>query len=500
MSSRGLIKSMLVTGGAQVVSIVISIIRMKVLALLLGPSGIGLFSLFNSLKDIVAGTAGLGMGSSSVRQIASDRENAQELSRVRRVLLAAHLVQGSIAMLGVWLLRQPISVWLMGDDTYATEVGLVGIAVLLTLMSVAQTALLRGLRRIADLGRVTVLGALVATVTGLSAVWMFGQAGLIWFLLAQPLGTVLVALYFTRRLPPPTTDRPSLPELWRVWKPMAKLGSVFMLGGLATPATLLLVRSWINRDLGLDAAGQFAAAWGISMTYVGFLLTAMAADYYPRLTEVIRDRDATTRLMNDQSQLGLAIGGPVLLLLIGLAPWVIQLLYSDAFQPAVALLQWQTVGNVFKLASWPLAFAFAASGRSKVFLLTEISWNLVFIGLFWLGLGFFGLKIAGFAFLAAYVLYLGTVAFIVRRLHGFRWERLSVQLMGTHAVLAFALLALSLSLPLAGAVASVVLALVTGLAGLRVVVQKIGSEGRLASRIARLYTRIGWPVETKDDE
>ena len=59
------------------------------------------------------------------------------------------------------------------------------------------------------------------------------------------------------------------------------------------------------------------------MTYVGFLLGAMGADYYPRLTEVIHDKVAAVRLMNDQAQLGLAIGGPVLLLLIGLAPWVI---------------------------------------------------------------------------------------------------------------------------------------------------------------------------------
>ena len=63
---------------------------------------------------------------------------------------------------------------------------------------------------------------------------------------------------------------------------MAKLGAAFMLGGLATAATLLLVRGHISQELGLDAAGYLAAAWGITMTYVGFLLGAMGADYYPR--------------------------------------------------------------------------------------------------------------------------------------------------------------------------------------------------------------------------
>ena len=68
------------------------------------------------------------------------------------------------------------------------------------------------------------------------------------------------------------------------------------------------------------------------MTYVGFLLGAMGADYYPRLTEVIHDKVAAVRLMNEQAQLGLAIGGPVLLLLVGLAPWVISLLILQRFR------------------------------------------------------------------------------------------------------------------------------------------------------------------------
>ena len=85
--SRGLIKSMLIIGSAQVVNILISIVRMKVLAGLLGPSGVGLLSIYNSLQGMVQQTAGLGIGSSGVREIASARVDEATLSGVRRVLL-----------------------------------------------------------------------------------------------------------------------------------------------------------------------------------------------------------------------------------------------------------------------------------------------------------------------------------------------------------------------------------------------------------------------------
>lgn len=485
---------MLVIGSAQAINILISIVRMKALAVLLGPSGVGLLSIYNNLQGMVTQTAGLGMGSSGVRQIASVKGEEQALSRVRRVLLAAHLMQGVFAMVAVWLLRAQISEWLFGDRTYATEVGLIGLAILLTLLGTAQTALLQGMRRIGDLGRVTVLSALVGTIAGLAAVWFYGEAGLIWFVVVQPLATIVIAIRYTRRLPKPTAAHPKAAEIWDVWKPMAKLGAAFMLGGLATTATLLLVRSRITQELGLEAAGQFAAAWGITMTYVGFLLGAMAADYYPRLTEVINDRAAATRLMNDQAQLGLAIGGPVLLLLIGLAPWAITLLYSAEFAPAVELLQWQTVGNVFKLASWALAFSIVAAARSKTFFLMELSFNIVFLVMIWLLLPVLGLQVTAIAFLVGYIVYFAIVNILAHTLQGFRWQPLSLLLLALHVVLALALLALARTVPEAAAIASVCLALGTGLFGLRVVLIKMGPEGRVAARFARIYAAIGWPI------
>ncbi len=492
--SRGLIQSMLVIGSAQAVNILISIVRMKVLAVLIGPSGIGLLSIYNNLQGMVQQTAGLGMGSSGVRELASSRAEEATLSRVRRVLFASHLVQGTLAMLAVWLLRVPIASWLFGDAARATEVGLIGIAILLALLGAAQTALLQGMRRIAYLGRVTVIGAFVGTLVGLAAVWLQGESGLIWFILVQPVATVLIALHYTRLLPKPTAARLSLVAIWDVWKSMAKLGFAFMLGGLATTATLLLVRGRISQELGLDAAGHFAAAWGIAMTYLGFLLGAMGTDYYPRLTEVIRNRVATVRLMNDQAQLSLAIGGPILLLLIGLAPWVITLLYSADFGPAVTLLQWQTVGNVFKLASWALGFSIVASAHGKTFLLVQVNFNILFLVMLWPTLASFGIQAAGPAFLIAYFLHFCLLNILVRRIHGFRWQALSLSLMILHAGLAVALLALALLAPLAAAVISPLLAAATGLFGLRVVLVKIGSEGRVASRLTRLYAGIGWRI------
>ncbi len=254
-----------------------------------------------------------------MRQIAVTKGDETALSQVRTVLFAGTILQGLVAMALVWMLRFPLARYLIGDEAQATEVGLVGVAVLFTLVASSQTALLRGMRRIGDLAKITIAGAVVGTAFGLTAVWLEGESGLIWFVIVQPVAAVVLALAYTRRLPKRSAARLSPSRMWQVWHPMATLGAVFMLGHLATTGTLLVVRGRIASDLGLDAAGLFSASWGIAMQYVGFLLGAMSADYFPRLSEIIHDRPAANRLMNDQAQLCLALGGPILLLLVGLS-------------------------------------------------------------------------------------------------------------------------------------------------------------------------------------
>lgn len=495
MSARGLLRSMAIIGSAQAVRILITIVRAKLVALWLGPTGIGLLSVLNNMREMAALGAGLGLSTSGVREISSAKGAVETLSRVRRVLFGALLLQGIVAMLAIWLARDALARWLLGSTVHGTEVGLVGVAVFLFLVAGSQTALLQGMRRIGDLGRVTIWSTLLGSIGGLIGIWAYGLNGLIWLVLLPPLASILVAWRYTRRLPPPTAIRMTPGEVWQAWRPMVALGVVFMLGMLATTGTLLTVRLRITQDFGLDAAGHFAAAWSITTIYVGFLLQALGADYFPRLTEVIGDRQAATQLMNDHIQLSLALGGPILLVLIGCAPWLIQLLYSPEFGPAVPLLQWQTVGNIFKLGHWALGFVFVAAARSGVFLFLQLNFNFLYLGILLFGLPMFGLTIAGVGFLIAHILHFGVVALLARWLQGFRWQVLSLRVLGLHVLLSLALLALSLNFPVAGAFAGIALGLCTVLLGGRIVITKIGSHGRLVSRMAKIYELIGWPIK-----
>mgnify|MGYP001392221096 CR=1 FL=1 len=424
-SYRTILRSSSIMGMSSVLNVVFGILRMKVAALLLGPAGVGLIGMYQNLLQTAATVASMGVGTAGTRQIAAAhaQEDVTAATAVHRALfwgtVALSLVGGTVfALLGNWIAER-----LLGDAARAAEVRWLGLGVALTVAAGSQSALLTGLRRIGDVARIQIGSAAVATVLGVAALWAWGQAGLLAMVLVAPAATFAQGLWYTRRLRAPTKTVIAWRQITDQLRELTRLGVAFMVSGLVATLGQLAVRSIVQRESGADALGQFQAAWSIGMLYLGFVLGAMATDYYPRLAATMAEPEAATRLVNEQTEVALLLCGPVLLALLGTAPWVIHLLYSPAFAPAADILRWQLLGDVLKVMSWPLGFVLLASGAGKTFIATEALGMGAFVAVTALAVKPFGPVGTGWAFLVMYLCYLPCVYAIARTRIGFRWRR-----------------------------------------------------------------------------
>ena len=400
-------------------SMIIGIVKVKVLAVLVGPAGIGLMGLYQNIMGMASKAASGGLDRSGVRQVAASADDAETLSIIRRALWLGNLILGVLGIAILWLLREPLSQWVFGDTVHAGDVAWLGAGLMLTLMAGSQTALLQGLRRINELAKVSVLSALVGALVGILAVYLLGKDGVLWFVLTAPAANFLLASYYAARI-----QRQQVPfdlaGIQQQWLAMLKLGMPLVSAGLLTLATQLAVRAIVQREFGLEGAGYFQAAWAISFTYIGFVLNAMAMDYYPRLTMAISDHERAEELVNEQAEMALLLAGPMLMAMITFAPWVILLLYAESFSPAAEILKWQVLGDIFKVASAPIVFIFLATGRGSVVIGIQLVWSAAYLGPLVLGIPEFGLVTAGIGFYAAYLVYFAVVTIVANKLTGFK--------------------------------------------------------------------------------
>lgn len=497
-SYRQILRSSSIIGGASVINIVVGLLRIKVAAVLLGPAGVGLIGLLTSLAGTASAVAGLGLNNVGTRQIAEATGRSDDIAAAaaRRALFWGTLV---LALLGAgvfWVLRGELATRVLGDASLSGEVGWLALAVALTVAAGSQSALLNGMRRIGDLARVSVLSALLSIVLGVGALLLWGRGGLMVFVIAGPLAGFLLGHIYVARLPKVEAPPTPLPLLARQWRIMARLGAAFMVAGLAATLGQLLVRTQVQRELGPDALGYFQAAATISMTYIGFVLGAMGADYYPRLTAAMRDPIAVNRMVNEQTEVALLLAGPVFLAMMGLAPWVIELLYARSFHPAAEVLRWMVLGDVLKVASWPLGFIILAAGDGRAYMLTESLAASLFVFLTWLGLPLLGVAATGVAFLAMYMVYLPMVYWLARRGTGFRWAGPVRRQIGWLLLGALVVLVVAAWSSLFGALAGLIGGVVSGIFGIRRLAHKsefVGSVGRLGMRCRDLILKIRFP-------
>lgn len=424
-SHRQILRSSSIIGGASVINILIGLLRIKVVAVLLGPAGVGLVGILHNLMSAASTVSSMGVGNVGTRQIAeaAGRGDQAGIDAARRALFWGTMILAVIGAGVFWLLRNQLAQWVLDDAALADIVGWLAVGVALSVAGSAQGALLAGMRRIGDIARAQITSALISTALGIAAISWLGEKGFLLFILVVPLSSFVVTHIFVSRLPVIQSPRTPLRTMLSQWKIMIRLGGAFMLAGLASILGQLAVRTLVQRELGDDSLGYFHAAFTISMTYLVFVLGAMGTDYYPRLTAAIHNHERANQLVNEQTEVALLLAGPVLLAMLALAPWIIKLLYSAEFAPAVSILRWQILGDVLKVISWPMGFILLANGKGKIFMLKEIAVMSVFVFFVWLLLPSLAIESTGIAFLIMYVVNVPVLVVLTKVLTGFVWSR-----------------------------------------------------------------------------
>lgn len=423
-SYKSILKSTSIVGGAQIVKIIFDIIRSKALALLIGPAGIGLIGAYNSSLQVIQKISGLGISFSAIRDVAKANHSSDktEISVTVYVLRRVVIITGIFGTLIVFMLSDVLSNFTFGNYEYSLELKFLSVIILLNLVSGGQSALIQGMRRIKDLSKITVIGAVFSTIFSIPLMFFFGIDGIIPFLIMVAATQLFFSWIYAKKV---NTEKIklSLIEIIQKSTGMIKLGLAFMGGGLATAAGLYLIRVIIIRKMDIEAAGYYQAAATLSSIYIGIILDAMAKDFYPRLTAVADNAKESIRIINEQTEIGILLAAPGLLFTLAAAPYLIQLFYSSAFAVSYEILRWMILGIFLRVVSWPLGYLFVARGKGKIYFFTQLIFNVVHVLLIFYLVDFFSISGTGIAFVILYLFHVVFMKILTTSENNFRWSK-----------------------------------------------------------------------------
>ncbi len=414
---RQIFKATSIFGSVQVFQVLMNIIKSKVIALLLGPAGIGLLGLLNSTLDVLKSVSGLGLETGAVKEVseAVAQDDASALARTLKVLRRCVWFTGVAGLLFTLCLSPLLSQWTFGDRSYTWLFAVLSVVVLLDAISTGQTAALQGMRRIAHLAKAGLLGSFFALVASLPLFYFFPEQSIVLFILISAVVVLIFSSLYARKIKTIKVQVSASETARRGWI-MGKLGLAMTLSGAFSVLAAYLIKTYITHKSGIDEAGLYQSAFSIAEGYFGLIFAAMATDYFPRLAGINKDYHKMGDEVNKQTEIGLLIALPCIVCALFFMPLIVRLLYSSDFFGSMECMRWILLGNIFKICSWSLSYVLIATGKSIVFTLSNLISDIVYVGLVFLGYHLYGLDGIGMAFLLYYLLFFGAMYTITKRM------------------------------------------------------------------------------------
>jgi O-antigen/teichoic acid export membrane protein len=361
---------------ASATGLVIGLLRSKLVAVLLGPSGVGILAnlgIYNSFVG-TAGTAFAGQGSTRAIAAARAQRDDSRIDWLIRYSFLIPTVVGVLVLLATVVLAQQISGLVMGDTQYAYLIAISAIAIPITLMAASYSGVLQGFLRIGSLAKANITTTIVSVIVTVALILPFGLTGAV--VAVSVVALVQLGIFFVRepwvirgrkwrrRL---SFDRPAL-------HPVLQLGFASVVLTIASTLVSLVIRSDIVRVLGIDPNGIYQPVSAISDTYLEMLISSTSFYLFPRLTELLsagRRSEAAGEIGHGMRVI-LAVTVPLLLLAIAFGEPIVTLLYSERFRPAADPLAIQMTGNVLKVIIWCASAALLPLGYYRTWLVVGL--------------------------------------------------------------------------------------------------------------------------------
>lgn len=405
-SYSSILKSIGLFGGVKVFQILVSILKNKLVAILLGPVGMGISGMITSTTSLVNSLFSFGLHTSSVREIAKAVKNKDEqgLSKIIYTLRRIILLTGLLGTVVTFICAPILSQISFGNGDYTLPFRIVSIILLLDQLSMGQTAIMQGTFNYKYMASSNMIGSLLGLCISVPFYYLWGQRAIVPVIVVSSLSQLLLTYYFSKKVKViPFTQ--TLKETFIVGKGMIVLGFAIALSGILTSAQTYVLRGFIANFGSIADIGLYMAGIAIATQYIDVILQAMGTDYSPRLASVSDDNDAFISVINRQINLMITLVTPFIITFILFVSQLITLLYSTKFLPIIGMVEWVMFGMFFRAFSWCMSYSMIAKGESKTFFVNELLTKCYSLGFSILGYYFYGFTGMGIAFCLTYICY-----------------------------------------------------------------------------------------------
>lgn len=420
-SYGSIVKAIGLFGGVKVIQILVGIIKNKLVAVLLGPSGMGIVGLITSNTQLVKTITDCGLHTSSIREISKSYTSGDEdkASRTISVFQKLVILTGLLGSIIVLVFAKQLSQISFGNHDYTLAFRLVSLTLLLDQLCVGQTALMQGTFHYKWMARSALLGSIIGLFISIPLYYIWNTKAIVPVIIISSLTALLLSWYYSNKVKIKKTTV-SMKEAVVEGRGMLLLGIAIAASSIIRVGKAYGLRIFISHFGGIAEVGLFTSGMAISIQYVDVILSSMGSDYSPRLSAIVDDNNKFVEAINKQIRLMCALLLPIMILFIVFVKELVIALYSKEFIAIESMVVWMMFSMFLRAISWCLSFPLVAIGSPKLYFWNEFSselYSLVFSVIGYYCWCFLGL---GLAFFLTQLCFTVQMFLVSRKFYNFR--------------------------------------------------------------------------------
>lgn len=410
--SRTIVKAMGLFGSIQIFNILCSIIRTKLIALWIGPTGMGLFAIFNSAIEMIGNITNLGLRTSSIRNISQETDKNGGLDRICTVVRRWSVALGIIGAIVIALASPILSQMSFGDKNHVWGYIALSIAIMANTLTNGEHSILQGTALLKKLAKASLYGAFTGLLLSIPLFYFLGENSIIPSIICYSLSILFFSYLLRNKDVGIKGQTLSVKDTINIGKDFLKLGVFITLIDVVTQTSNYIFISYLNNVSSTETVGYYQAGYTLIAKYTGLILTALCFEYYPRLSKVAHSNLKLNMFVSQEINIALMVLTPVIIAFILCRRLIISILYTPDFFIIETFISVGIIGMIFRAVSWCMAYVILAKGKGKTFFFTETTSTIVFLLLYISFFNLFGLDGFGISFILWYLVYTIIIAYI----------------------------------------------------------------------------------------
>lgn len=353
-----------------VLKIAIGLVTSKVIAVFVGPLGMGLIGNLRNFLSAAESWATLGFQHGIVKYVAEYKNDKEKVSGVFATAFWSIATVLIVTCLFLFVFAESVNQWLFGHFNYVHIVKVLALALPWYVFSLVFVAVLNGLEQYQQVVKINMIGNVIGLFFSVYLITQYQTIGALTAVIFTPAFLFVVSLIYLQKK---ILIREYLSLRFfdvSILKSLSVYSLMFFISAIIGPFVYLEIRNEMIASLGHDSAGYWEAVNRISMYYLMFVSTLAGVYFFPRLS-LTKSVKETQNIFWSYYRWIWSLFTVGLFVIYFFREWIVSLLFTPAFEPVNELFFWQLFGDAFKSASLILGYQFLAKKMTMHFLITE---------------------------------------------------------------------------------------------------------------------------------